>query len=504
MIQPFAGHHSQQSILEFGRRPDPINPFKIQLGVGKVCIRPAGLDLLPRQLSHHIDGTFELVIDDGLKVRVIADDIGDVIEGVLDLACLVQFQKGLPVFLVKFLIELCLGKTHTLLGKLDFYTLILHGKFLHRFEGRQLCRVGVHIRTGIQRAKLMDTDYIKSIHQLATGRVRGMVAVGELVLIENNASLGVSRNVVVTPRHCTVLIHIGDKGVDGIGYRISTAECSYRSRLLQRVSLFLNVTLDNALLPLGHGPLGGIVPVSVFCQHLVWIQRLSFHFSEYELTVRRSRGPVHQTARLIGRIVKQFNADLVRHFSGYRTVFIWGHLTGQRDDQAESRLLRRVFMGAVEQAMEGKEHLDLFNDVWGGVVHIQRKTRAGQHTVLLTATAFEGTQNEAAHILDVILLRLTQLAVLLHGFGGTLGLGDAVTELGKFHLHRIPFLVHTGITNTEFQLHFDTSNRQIWQSSSMFRLVRCFSFAALRAKEVYLLTSIFFSLSIASLLYDSS
>ena len=169
-----------------------------------------------------------------------------------------------------------------------------------------------------------------------------------------------------------MLIHIGDKGVDGIGYRISTAERSHRSKLLQRVSLFLNVTLDNALLPLGHGPFRRVVPVGVLCQNLVRVQRLTIHLSENELTVRGSRGPIHQAARLIGRIIEKFNADLVRHFSGYRTVFIRGHLTGQRDDQAEARLLWRVFMRTVEQAVEREEHLDLVNNVWGGVVHIQR------------------------------------------------------------------------------------------------------------------------------------
>ena len=106
-------------------------------------------------------------------------------------------------------------------------------------------------------------------------------------------------------------------------------------------------------------------------------------------------------------------------------------------------------MGTVEKAMEGKEHLYLVDDVWGSVVHVQRKTRTGQHTVLLAASAFEGAEDETAHILDVILLCLAELAVLLDRFGSTMGRGNTVTELGKFHIDQIPFFIHTGITCTD-------------------------------------------------------
>ena len=103
-------------------------------------------------------------------------------------------------------------------------------------------------------------------------------------------------------------------------------------------------------------------------------------------------------------------------------------------------------MGAVEKAMEGKEHLNLIDDVLGGIVHVQRKARTGQHTVLLAASAFEGAEDETTHILDVILFGLAKFTVLLDRFGSTMGRGNTVTELGKFHIDQIPLFIHTGIT----------------------------------------------------------
>ena len=241
----------------------------------------------------------------------------------------------------------------------------------------------------------------------------------------------------------------------------------YCARFLQRVCLLFDVTLDDALLPLGNGPLCGIAPIRVFCQNGIRVQKFALHFMKYELPIGGGAGPVHQTAWLIGGIIEELDADLLCDFSGYRTIFVRRHLTGQRNDQAQSGLLRRVFMGAVEIALEGEEYLNLVNDAWGGIVHIQRKTGTGQNTVFLPATAFQSAEDKAAHILDVILFRLTQLAVLLHSLGGTLCLRDAVTEFREFHLHRVPLLVHSGITDTQPDHDFSSLAINI----SMFRWV---------------------------------
>ena len=131
----------------------------------------------------------------------------------------------------------------------------------------------------------MDTHNIKGVHQSAASGVGGMMAVCELVLIHHNTSLGVCRNIIETPRHSTVLIHIREKGFDSILDRISTAECTDRSRLGERVSLLFDVALDDALLPFGYRPLCRIVPIRVSNQDLVWVQQFALHLVKDELAI---------------------------------------------------------------------------------------------------------------------------------------------------------------------------------------------------------------------------
>ena len=104
-------------------------------------------------------------------------------------------------------------------------------------------------------------------------------------------------------------------------------------------------------------------------------------------------------------------------------------------------------MRRVDIALEGKEHLDLLDNIRCGVIHIQRQPGAGEDTVFFPASAFEGSKNETAHILDVILLRLSQLPVLLHSLGSAPCLGNSVTELGKLHFSKVPLFIHSGISD---------------------------------------------------------
>ena len=73
--------------------------------------------------------------------------------------------------------------------KLYLYPVILQDKFLHGLEGGQLCRIGILIGLCILQTEFMDTNYIKGIHQLATGRISSMVAVGKPIFINHYASL---------------------------------------------------------------------------------------------------------------------------------------------------------------------------------------------------------------------------------------------------------------------------------------------------------------------------
>ena len=131
----------------------------------------------------------------------------------------------------------------------------------------------------------MDTHYIKGVHQPTASGIGSMMAVCELVLIHHNTRLGVCRNIIETPRHGTVLIDIGEEGFDGILDGISPAECSDRSGLGKRICLLFDVTLNDALLPLGYRPLCRVMPIRVSSQDLVWVQQFALHLVEDELAI---------------------------------------------------------------------------------------------------------------------------------------------------------------------------------------------------------------------------
>ena len=191
------------------------------------------------------------------------------------------------------------------------------------------------------------------------------------------------------------------------------------------------------------------MPIRIFCQNRIRIEQISRDLPEHEFSIGRGGRPVHQPARLISGIIKQFNPDLFRNFSGNSAVFIRRHLTGKGNDKTESRLFRGMLMGGVHIALEGKEHLNLIDDIRCRIIHIQRQARTGKDAVLLPAPAFERSQNKASHIFDLILLCFSQLPVLLHRLSGTPCMRDPVSKLRQFHLHKVPMFLHSGVTNTQ-------------------------------------------------------
>ncbi len=71
-------------------------------------------------------------------------------------------------------------------------------------------------------------------------------------------------------------------------------------------------------------------------------------------------------------------------------------------------MLRRVFMGGIDAALEVVEQRDFIPDVRGAVIHIHGEQRAAQHHAVFVATFPEVTANKAAHILDAVPLTLFQ------------------------------------------------------------------------------------------------
>ena len=122
-------------------------------------------------------------------------------------------------------------------------------------------------------------------------------------------------------------------------------------------------------------------------------------------------------------------------------------------------MLRRVFMGGVDAALKVVEQVDLVPDPRLAIVHIQREHGAAEHHAVLAPALPELTAHEAAHILDVVLGALLQLAVFLHGLRGANGGTDSGAQVFPGDVPVLPLLVHTAVADSDF--HTATS----WQFS---------------------------------------
>ena len=120
-------------------------------------------------------------------------------------------------------------------------------------------------------------------------------------------------------------------------------------------------------------------------------------------------------------------------------------------------MLRRVFMGGIDAALEIVEQRNFIPDVRGAVIHIQGKQRAAQHHAVFAATFPEMPSDEAAHILDAVLLTFFQLAVFLDRFGGADGAAAAGAEIRPGDVLVLPLFIHAAIADCD--LHLRTSSQ---------------------------------------------
>ena len=200
----------------------------------------------------------------------------------------------------------------------------------------------------------MNPYHVKRIHQLPASRIRGMVGISKLPLIDHHARLGVRRDIIKPSRHGAWLVHLRQKSRNRLLYSIRPAERPDYPVLLQRVRLLLYFPLHHCLLAAAHRPLRRIPPVFVTGQYCIRVQDFPLNIPEHKLPVRRSRRPVHQATRLISGIVKQLYADILRHLPRRCRILIRRYRPGQRDNQPEPGILRRVLMGGIDKAAEIK------------------------------------------------------------------------------------------------------------------------------------------------------
>lgn len=85
------------------------------------------------------------------------------------------------------------------------------------------------------------------------------------------------------------------------------------------------------------------------------------------------------------------------------------------------------------------------------VHNVQRQHGAAQHIAVLAATVLEMPAHKAAHVLDGILLALSELAIFLHSLRGTNRGADAIAEILPADFTILPSLVHAAVAVSDFE-----------------------------------------------------
>ena len=368
--------------------------------LGIIRIPPEFRGVPPRHIALDLHAVQKLIEHQRFQKRVVHEDHGEVLQRVFHLAGLVQFQGFLPVLVGELLV--CLG--FALLGKHCLDLLVLEGEVRHCLKGRQLTGCGIRGAVIVQVTETMQTHQVKSVQQPAADRVGGMMAVCELAVVDDDAGRGIGRDIVVATVHGRRRIHIREEGVDGFLHGIGTTESTHHPRLCQRVGLLGNAVLHHLGLAAGYRPGGSVVPIIVTGKVFIRVKLGTVLHLVEKLAVGGGGRPVHEPRCLVGGIVKEVDADLLCHHAGDCRIFFFADLPFQRNEQSKAGMLRCVLMGGIDATLEVVEQRDFIPNVRGAVVHIQGEQRAAQNHAVFAATLPEVTSDEAAHILDAVLL----------------------------------------------------------------------------------------------------
>ena len=111
---------------------------------------------------------------------------------------------------------------------------------------------------------------------------------------------------------------------------------------------------------------------------------------------------------------------------------------------------RCVLMGGVHITLEGKEHLDLIDDIFCRIVHIQRQARPGKDTVLLPSAALLMCQGRK----PPTSLISSCFAFPSFRYCSTVSAVRRVWEIRARNSDssistRVPVLLHSGVSNTQ-------------------------------------------------------
>ena len=210
------------------------------------------------------------------------------------------------------------------------------------------------------------------------------------------AQIGITVGVVVHG-----LIDARQVGVHSRQHVIGAAEGTHKTLLFFGVAL-----LHSQLLIAGstgdHRPARQVVPVGICTQQGVCGDQRCVYGLVDELTVTAAGRPVHEPDCLKGGRVGHADAHMSGHTARARLVFVWGHSSIGRDNDAQTRALRRVLAGAVNAVAEAQlVHFadDGFRLPAGDIIKVKRDDVAPGHVVCLAALPQQGAAHKAADVL---------------------------------------------------------------------------------------------------------
>ena len=406
--------------------------------LGIVRIPPKAARMFPRDFALDFHVVRQLVEHDVLHIGVVLHNQLDVVEGVLKHSgFLLVHQFGFPV-----LRELLGGSLLPLLqGKLA-YLLVLGGKLHH----------GMKVAF-----KEMRPYQVKTVHQFSVSRVGGMVAVGKLLIVDDNA--GNADGAFEAPPILILgfLIHIGEEITHDFLHGSCAAKRSDDTILGQRVLLFFASLLRGGSFGRGSREFGTVLPIGVSREKHIGVKPCAVIFLADILPVRRAGRPVHQLVNLEGTGINLLHADAIGKITGDGVIFVRGHIPCQRNEDSRPWCLRHMTVSGVD---DGKiAGIEFIEELRLQLVAINGYHGAALHIGLLAADSFELACQETALVLDRILLVLLHLPILLDGFGSPDWCLEPFFKFTCGHFFRMPHRRLAAVSEAKVEFpHADTSS----------------------------------------------
>ena len=200
---------------------------------------------------------------------------------------------------------------------------------------------------------------------------------------------------------------------DRFGDRVCPAERADDALLFERIALLVCQLFADPRHPGRLRPVARVRPVRVFREYVVSFEEGLVAVPEEGLDVPAVARPVHEARRLVGRVVEVVDPDLVRHLPRDRLVLVRRYFPVQRHDQPQPRLGLCVLVRRVDRHRPVDFHVVLEDlpEVLGREIRVEREDLPRCHAAGLALAFLQVPADEAADVLEVVLLVLGHLHI---------------------------------------------------------------------------------------------